>query len=250
MLGAVGRDAAGAQLVEALRAAGVDADGVLRHDESPTGTAFIVVDAKGENQIVVAAGANAFLTARHLEANESRFQKAKAVVTQLEVPLETVAAALRLARAHGALAILNPAPAVPQVEALLQSCDWLIPNEQEATLLLALPEAALPPGQLAARLRERSEGAGIVITLGAAGAWVDCASFSGLVRGFPVTAVDTVGAGDTFIGAFATRLLEGAAPAEAARFACAAGALSVTRRGAQASAPTRDEVDSFLRRNG
>jgi ribokinase len=250
MLGAVGRDAAGTRLVEALRATGVDVTGVAYNEHAPTGTAFIIVDAAGQNQIVVAAGANDLIGAEHLDQHANLFESTKAVLTQLEIPLATVAAALRLARVHGALAILNPAPARPLADELLQACDWIIPNQHEAAALAGLPDGSSPsPGPVAARLRERGGGAGVAITLGPSGVWLECGAFSGLVNGFPVTAVDTVGAGDTFNGAFAVKLTEGAEPVEAARFACAAAALSVTRRGAQASAPTRTEVDAFLKQH-
>jgi ribokinase len=129
----------------------------------------------------------------------------------------------------------------------LRRCDFIIPNEGEASKLTGVEIRSLTDAAAAARqLRERATTAEILITLGASGVWLDCESFVGHVPGFEVEAVDTVGAGDTFIGAFAVRIVEGAGPREAARFGCAAAAIAVTRRGAQTSIPTRAEVEQWL----
>jgi ribokinase len=251
LIGAVGRDAFGDEMVRTLFEFQVGTQGVARRADADTGVAFIVVDASGQNQIVVAPGANATLTARDVTHWRRYTTTSRAVITQLETPLPAVEAALRLAREAGALSILNPAPYVPLPDDLLRLCDWIIPNEVEAAQLTGL-KVSHPAGteDAAGKLRERAGGANIAITLGPHGVWVTSPSFSGHVPAPAVNPVDTVGAGDTFIGAFVARLTEGANVQDAARFACAAASLSVTRRGAQTAIPRRDEVETFLRNPG
>lgn len=249
IIGAVGRDAFGDEMVANLDAAGVDTRAVLRRDTVASGTAMIVLDASGQNQIVVANGANDTLTASEVAACAGLFRESRAVVVQLETPLDSVEATLRLARESGSLAVLNPAPFAPVSDELLGLADWIIPNENEASKLAGLEVRDAATAAFAATaLKKRSHRENVLVTLGANGAWLDTPQFTGHMPGFKVRAVDTVGAGDTFIGAFVTRLVEGAEPREAARFGCAAAAIAVTRRGAQASIPTRVEVEEFLRR--
>jgi ribokinase len=243
LIGAVGRDVFGDELLRHLGHENVDLQFVARREQEPTGLAFIVVDPSGQNQIVVAAGANATLTAADVALGAPRLRESRAVLVQLEIPLDAVGAALRMGRESGALTVLNPAPFSNLPEEWFRLCDWIVPNEVEAAQLSGPPVGG--PSEAAAAagvLHRRSGGAGIVVTLGAAGAWVESKSFSGHVPAFSVEAVDAVAAGDAFIGAFVTRLLEGEGPREAAHFGCAAAAVSVTRRGAQASLPHRDEV--------
>lgn len=250
LIGAVGRDAFGDEMTRNLFQFQVGTKGVARRDDADTGVAFIVVDTSGQNQIVVAPGANATLTAREVTHWRRYISISKAVITQLESPLPAVEAALRLAREAGALAVLNPAPYTQLPDDLLRLCDWIIPNEIEAAQLTGLKVRNQAEAEGAARkLREHAGGANIAITLGPDGVWITSDSFSGHVPAPSVTPVDTVGAGDTFIGAFAARLVERANVRDAARFACAAAGLSVMRRGAQSSIPTRDEVEVFCARH-
>jgi len=147
------------------------------------------------------------------------------------------------------LTIFNPAPFAPVPDELLRLCDFIIPNENEASKLTGIEVRDVASAAAAAQhLRERSH-ANVLVTLGANGAWLDTNPFKGHVPAFAVSTVDTVGAGDTFIGAFAVRVAEGASTNEAARFGCAAAAIAVTRRGAQTSIPTRREVEEFLTAN-
>ncbi len=247
IIGAVGRDAFGDEMVANLMEAGVSTRGVARRETVASGTAMIVLDATGQNQIVVANGANDTLTAADVEAHRDLFSQSKSVVVQLETPLPSVEAALRLAREMRVPAILNPAPFAPVGDALLHLCDWIIPNENEASKLSGseVRDVATAAGA-AAIIKKRSACPRVLVTLGANGVWLDTPEFTGHVPGFKVNAVDTVGAGDTFIGAFVTRLVDGAGPREAARFGCAAAAIAVTRRGAQASIPARREVEAWL----
>ncbi|PYI87894.1 MAG: ribokinase [Verrucomicrobia bacterium] len=248
IIGAVGRDLFGDEMLANLRAAGVDISGVVRRGDVASGTAMIVLDAAGQNQIVVANGANNTLTADEVKRHAALFKQSKAVITQLETTLEATAAALRAARQGGAIAVLNPAPFIPVCDELLCLCDWIIPNEGEATKLSGIKVGSIESAAKAARaIKERSQCPNVIVTLGANGVWIDAGSSTGHIPGFCVQALDTVGAGDTFIGAFAVQLAEGADARESARFGCAAAAISVTRRGAQASMPTRAEVERFLR---
>jgi ribokinase len=247
IIGAVGRDAFGDEMLASLRAVGVDVSRVARRAQTPSGTAMIVLDARGQNQIVVANGANDTLTAADVSRHAGLFQKSRAVLAQLETTTEATDAALRLGRAAGAITILNPAPFSPVSDDLLALCDWIIPNEGEAEKLsrtrITTPEQA---AAAARAIRRRAPGAGVALTLGERGVRIETPKIQTLVRAFRVKPVDTVGAGDTFIGAFVTRLVEGADPRDAARFGCAAAAIAVTRHGAQSSIPTRAETEALV----
>jgi ribokinase len=247
MVGAVGRDAFGDELIETLGRQGAGVEAIKRRDGVATGTALIVLDTAGQNQIVIVAGANGTLAAADIDRCAALLRHSRAVIAQLEIPLVAVEAALRAAREAGALAVLNPAPFVPGCDALLPMCDWLLPNETEASKLVGFEVRDLDSAARAARrLRDASRGSNVLVTLGAAGAWLDTPDYTGHIPAFVAEAIDTVGAGDTFVGAFVTRLVKGAAPHESARYASAAAAIAVTRHGAQ-SGPTRAEADAFLR---
>ena len=247
MIGAVGQDAFGDEMLSKLRSANVDTSAVTRRADVPSGTAVIVLDATGQNQIVVANGANDTLSAADVHRAKDQIAASQALVVQLETSLDSVRAAIEIARAAAVPVIFNPAPFAPVPENLLRNCAFIIPNENEATKLTGLEIRRVSDAAAAARqLRDRAN-ADVIVTLGANGVWIESGSFVGHVPGFLVTAVDTVGAGDTFIGACAVRIVEGAPIEEAARFGCAAAAIAVTRRGAQTSIPTRDEVEQFLR---
>ena len=242
MLGRVGDDAFGAALRAGLEDAGVDVSGLASVD-APSGVALIVTTAEGGNSIVVAPGANARLDAAAVAAAD--FAGVAYLLAQLETPLDGVIRAAEIARAQGAVFMLDPAPAQPLPSDLLGLVDWLTPNETEARSLLGLDE---PLDPFAAALALRSLGPrGVVIKLGGQGAvLLEPGGAPRLIPPFPVDVVDTTAAGDAFNGAFAVALSEGAGPAKAAEFASAAAALSVTRRGAQPSMAPRVEIDGFL----
>ena len=251
IIGAVGHDAFGDEMLANLNAVGVDTSSVVRRATVASGTAVIVLDANGQNQIVVANGANDTLTAVDIEQATATIASSKALIVQLETSPESVRAALEIANDTGIRTVLNPAPFAPISDELLRRCDFIIPNENEASKLTGIEVRDATDAAAAARqLRERAGHAEVLITLGANGVWLDAEAFTGHVPGLAVEAVDTVGAGDTFIGAFVVRMVEGATPHEAARFGCAAAALAVTRRGAQTSIPTRSEVEEFVARPG
>lgn len=247
IIGAVGQDAFGDEMLANLQSVGVNTAGVVRRDDVPSGTAMIVLDASGQNQIVVANGANDMLTAVDVQRGNAQIGQSDALIVQLETSFESVRAALEMANKLGTMAVLNPAPFAPVDDELLHLCEFIIPNENEASQLSGTSVCDLQSAATAAKaIRARAPSANVVVTLGTNGVWLDTRSFTGHVPGFPVTAVDTVGAGDTFIGAFVVRIVEGAEVREAARFGCAAAAIAVTRRGAQTSIPTRDEVERFI----
>lgn len=248
MVGRVGMDLFADHLKASLSSAGVDVSSVSASRQQPTGVAFIAVDAAGQNQIVVASGANNELAATEVPAMKRSFSGANIAMFQLETPLDTVAAALSLARSEGLRTILDPAPARELSRELLLQVDILTPNETEACMLLGrkpqtvtLEDAAVMAGELAA-LGARM----VVVKLGAQGCFFHGAGEAYHVPGFGVTALDTTAAGDTFNAGLAVALAEGSPIPHALRFANAAAAISVTRQGAQASAPSRVEVDAFL----
>jgi ribokinase len=251
MIGCVGDDSFADAMTANLHAAGVDTTGVLRKAGVSSGIAVITVDDSGQNEIVLAAGANALLDAAAVQVHAAQIQTSDAVIAQLETTLEATEAAMRLARAStgsasGTISIFNPAPGAPMPDELLALCDWVIPNETEAAVLTGMAVDGMDAAAKAARALKTRGARNVLVTLGSQGVWVDAAAWQGHVPAFAVTPVDTVAAGDTFIGAFASRLVEGASVQDAVRFGNAAAAIAVTRAGAQPSIPARAEVDAFL----
>jgi ribokinase len=242
----VGRDMFGDKAVAGFIADGINVRHIVRDRTSPSGVALIFVGQNGENSIAVASGANARLTPADLRQARSPFGKASVVVLQLETPLKTVEAAAKLAADAGARVILNPAPARPLPNSLLRRLFLLTPNESEAELLtgIAVNNEAAATKAADALLRRGVEN--VIITLGARGAFIAGKQGRGLVKGYKVKAVDTTAAGDVFNGTLAVALAEGKSLQDAAQFASAAAAISVTRLGAQTSAPTRKEIDRML----
>ena len=249
MLGRVGADAFGARLTGNLAAAGCAVEGIAADPATHTGLALIVIAADGQNSIVLAPGANERLLPVHLEQHAPAFQSAGTVLLQLEVPLETVLTAARLAKRAGARLVLDPAPARALPNELLQSVDILTPNESEAALLTGREPGILTLAEAEAIGRDLLAlgPATVVLKMGASGCLVMTAgSRTGLHLPAPqVTAVDTTAAGDVFNAAMAVGLSEGLDLLQACRFAHRAAALSVTRLGAQTSAPSREEVEEW-----
>lgn len=246
MIGRVGRDGFGEALLRGLEAEHVDAREVLEVG-APTGVAFIAINYRGENTIIVSPGANARLCPEDLTSQQ--LANAKVVLLQLEVPLETVEKAAQLGKEAGAVVVLNAAPARELPKRLLSKLGVLVVNESETFALTGrLPDS--PDSALGAARELSSVVPSVVVTLGSQGAcWVEGAS-NGRQPGFPVRAVDTTAAGDAFVGALAVALSEGLDLAGAVRLGTAAGALAVTRAGAQPSLPNREEVEALLRQAG
>jgi ribokinase len=242
----VGRDIFGAQAVAGYIDDGINVDYIVRDRTSPSGVALIFVGNDGQNSIAVASGANAKLSLADIRKAKAAFGKASVLLVQLETPLATVEAAVELARQAGGRVILNPAPARPLSVRLLKRIFLLTPNESEAELLTGLPVDCKASAATAAHKLLAAGVQNVIVTLGARGAYVAAKGVSQLVPAFKVKAVDSTGAGDVFNGALAVALGEGKPLLEAARFATAAAAISVTRMGAQSSAPTRAEIDAVL----
>jgi len=245
----VGRDDLGDRALAGFRRDAIGVHYVLRDPFAPSGVALIFVGRAGANSIAVAAGANGRLTAADVERAEPAFRRASVLLLQLEIPLAAVQAAVELAARNGVRVILNPAPARRLPQKLLRRIDILTPNETEAeklTGIRVLDDASA--GRAAADLRRQGIET-VILTQGARGACLATGDTTTILRGFKVKAIDTVAAGDVFNGALAVALAEGRALPEAVRFAHAAAAISVTRPGAQSSAPARSEIERFLRRS-
>jgi ribokinase len=248
MVGRVGYDVFADHLKASLAAAGVDVSAVHATRAQPTGVALICVEGSGQNSIVVASGANHALAAAEVEAMRAVFRGARLVLFQLESPLDTVRAALQLAHQEGARTILDPAPAQPLGADILANVDILTPNETEGLILLNRPPGRVSASDapaLARALLERGPAA-VLLKLGEQGCFYCDGERELASSAFPVTARDTTAAGDTFNAALAVALAEDRAMADALRFANAAASISVTRMGAQASIPSRAEVDVLL----
>ncbi len=244
LIGCVGDDASGRSVRGALSAEGVDAAGLMTSDGAATGTALILVDRDGRNQIGVAPGANRALTVEHVRARAEDFVWAEIVLASCEIPLDAVREALTLARARGRPTILNPAPVPDEGLSFLDLVDYLTPNAGEATRLSGVAEER----GAAAALRSRGARC-VLVTLGERGV-LACDQGAGAplyVPAVQVEAVDTTAAGDSFNAALAVALVEGTALGAAVGFACAAAAITCTRRGAQTSLPARDEVERLRR---
>ena len=254
MLGRVGNDSFGDFLLDNLRANQVDF-GYVQRDQASTGTAIIIVDANGQNSIVLSAGANGNVSPADMK-HES-FSDRKLLLLQLEIPIPAVLTAAQRARENGLRVILNPAPARQLPEELIVLIDYLIPNETELSLLTDMDVTDRPSAERAAiSLLERGV-KNVIVTLGSRGALLVTGELVAHVDTFKVDVVDTTAAGDAFIGGFAYKLLESAsllaatqtratALQSAVRYACACGALATTKFGAQPSLPTKEEVERFI----
>lgn len=242
----IGDDVFGERALDGFAAEGLETRFVLRTPGSSSGVALIAVDERGENSICVASGANAALAVEDIVRAGEVFAAADIVLIQLESPPDAVEAVVRLAGEKGVPVLLNPAPARPLEDDLLRRIAILTPNEHEAAILTGLPvERESDARRAAVRLRSRGPSA-VIITLGSKGVFVSAPEFDGEMPAFAVQPVDTTAAGDVFNGALAVALAEKRPLAEAIRFAQAAAAISVTRAGAQPSAPTRAEIEAFL----
>jgi ribokinase len=248
VMACVGEDGSGRDIRAALVAEGIDVTGLSSTAEAATGTALIVVDAEGRNQIAVAPGANRLLDVDRVARRRADFEWADVLVCQLETPLATVRWALGEARRCHATTILNPAPVPDTSIDLWPLVDYLTPNIGEAARLSGVSVSDRASAADAARALHGYGVGAVVVTLGADGALCLSADEAVHVPGFEVTALDTTAAGDTFNAALAVALTERMSLTEGLRFANAAAALACTRRGAQPSLPRRDEVTRFLGR--
>ncbi len=240
MVGRIGTDEAGRRVGAVLEAEGIDTNFVSTDDTAPTGMAFITVDDAGENMIVVSPGANATMSILDVERAADLIANARVLLLQLEIPLEVVHHAAALGRGT---VVLNPAPAAELPAGLLETVDILVPNRTELAVLTGA-EPATTAQEIADQIDLLPVTAGIV-TLGADGALVRTRDAVTSVPAPVLEAVDATAAGDAFCAGLADALAGGATPLEAARWATRVGAVTVTRRGAQAALPTRAQVEAL-----
>jgi ribokinase len=248
LVGAVGDDERGRELVETARAEGVNVDHIRRIEKTPTGAAVIHVDKRAQKQIFAVPGANHSLAAAHVRDALGAMGPALVVLAQLEVPIECVDTAFRWARENGAKTVLDPAPAVPLSDNLLGIVDVLKPNGSEAGVLTGARVEDRQSARAAARkLMARGVGA-VAIAAGDEGNLLMTGDSEHWMPRIKVHAVDATGAGDAFAGTLALSLARGRSLVEAATSANAAAALKTTRLGAQAGLPREDELRAFLAR--
>lgn len=245
-LSRVGADSMGDILIDSLKKAGVDISAVDRCPDEPTGMAYILVDHTADNSIVIVRGANGKCDSRFFAANSALLQQADILLTQLETPAEDVYALLMQMKAAGKTTVLNPAPAPEAIpEEVLAAVDWITPNETELAKITGMPADTLEEiGKAADFLLEKGVG-NVLVTIGSRGAYLCTKKEHIHYPTVQTAAVDTTAAGDTFNGAFVVALSQNKTVADAIRFANAAASISVTRKGAQTSIPTKQEVEAI-----
>ena len=243
MLGAIGNDSHGEMQRDSLQRSGVDVSGLITKERVSTGTAFITVNKEGNNSIVVVQGANAQFTPEDIEAHRDLLEECEIVILQLEIPMDTVLYAVKLARTLGKTVILDPAP-VPEhfPEELYQYVDIIKPNESELSRLTGIADAQNHLEEAVQIVKDHGV-KNVLVTLGGDGVYLDTENESPVhIPPKKVEVVDTTAAGDSFTAALAAMLLEGKTLKEAAEFANQVSAIVVTREGAQDSIPTLQEV--------
>lgn len=240
-----GNDIFGEQAVQLFKNEGIDTSYLCADPENPSGVALITVDKEAENCIVVASGSNATLSPDDLAKAQSVIESAAIVLLQLEIPLNTVDYVARTAAAKGVKVVLNPAPACVLSDALLQQVSIITPNEKEAAMLSGIAVTDMESAKKAAVTIKEKGPQTVILTLGKNGALIYDQNEFVHVPGIAVKAVDTTAAGDVFNGAFVVALADGKSIACATAFACKAATISVTRLGAQSSAPYKHETESF-----
>jgi len=243
MLGRVGRDNFGDFLLDNLIANHVDTQ-LIQRDDASTGTATIIVDANGQNSIVLSAGANGKVSSSDVE--HASFSDFSLLLLQLEIPTPTVLSAATLAKQNGVRVILNPAPAKELLNELISLADYIIPNETELSLLTGMKVNDIPSAEKAAHALLNKGAKNVIVTLGSKGAFIVNDETNTHVETYKVDVVDTTAAGDAFIGGFASKL-DSSNLLDAVRYGCACGALATTKFGAQPSLPTQEEVDEFIK---
>ncbi len=245
-IGCIGDDDIGREMKRAFEKDGIDTQTIVSVSDETTGIAMIQVADSGENSIVISAGANAALNESLVEAFSPQIIEADYLLMQLETPLNAIIKAAKLAKQQGTRVVLNPAPAQPLPDELLAHVDIITPNETEAELLTGVTVTDEKSAVESARVFHAKGIPTVLITLGSKGVYVSEQGDGRIIAGFRVEAKDTTAAGDTFNGALITALLEHKPMSEAIRFAHAAAAISVTRKGAQPSIPSRAETLAFL----
>jgi ribokinase len=243
----LGQDDYGRQALLGFAEENINCEYVITHKDLPSGVAFILVDHQAENSIVVASGANAALCPTHLDLAKSAFQQAAICLLQLETPIETVLHAALLATSYQTPVILNPAPAAQLPEPIWPHIFLITPNETETEILTGIAPDTEERARKAGRILLGRGVGNVIITMGARGALVVTPDTTTLVPAPKVMPKDTTAAGDAFSGALAFALASGQTLLEATHFACAAGALTVTKPGAQPAIPHADAIHQLLK---
>jgi len=245
LISKTGNDVFGKQSVMLYAAENIKTDFIYSDPKHPSGVALITVDSQGENCIVVASGANAYLNPSDIDKASAEIENSDLVLMQLEIPIETVEYVAEMASRKGIKVILNPAPARALSDNLLKHLYIIIPNKSEAEILSGIKVSDIESAKQAADIISAKGVDIVVITLGSQGALIKEYNEYLFVEAFKVDALDTTAAGDTFCGAFCVGLSEGRSIPEAVKLAARAAAITVTRMGAQASIPYRSELSSL-----
>ncbi|MFA9499974.1 ribokinase [Mannheimia sp. E30BD] len=245
-IGCIGDDDIGKAMKAAFEKDGINTQPIKSVANEMTGIAMIQVAESGENSIVISAGANGHLDEAVVAEFQSEIAQADCLLMQLETPLPAIIQAAKIAKENNTQVVLNPAPARELPDKLLSLLDMITPNETEAEILTGVKVVDEESAKQAAQAFHQKGIEKVLITLGSKGVFVSESEQGEIVAGFRVNAVDTTAAGDTFNGALVTAMLEDKPLNEAIRFAHAAAAISVTRKGAQPSIPTRQETLDFL----
>lgn len=242
----IGNDDIGQAMKQYFAEQGINTEFILSQSNEKTGCAFIQVAENGENSIVISAGANAALDSASARGCEKAIAESSLLLLQLETPIGGIMTAIALAKKYGVKVMLNPAPACQLPDELLSQIDIITPNETETEILTGICVTNTQSAELAANCFHQKGIPLVLITLGKKGVYLSQNGKGSLIPGYHVNAIDTTAAGDTFNGALATMLLEDETISNAVDIAQAAAAISVTRKGAQPSIPTRQEVDQFV----
>jgi ribokinase len=245
MLGMVGADGYGKQLKKMLEHDHVDTELIQTSDKS-SGVAFVHIEKDGENRIIVSPGANYAYGVENVLKCKNMIERADAVLVQLEIPIETVKAVLDIAAVAGVPTFLDPAPARADLFEQIGHVDWIVPNESEVELLTGQPVYDIKTARLAAAKLQQLGARRVLLKVGSYGAYVSDENGMSFQPGFQVVPVDTTAAGDAFCAAFVVDYLRYNSVHSALRVACAAGALTVTKQGAQPSLPYAEDVKAFL----
>lgn len=244
MIGAVGTDASGEALINNLKRVDVDVTGIRQLEEGMTGQAFITVDDKGDNSIIIMAGANGMVTNELINENADMIRESDIVMLQLEIPLEVVTHVKELAVREGKTVIVDPAPAISNIpDGFWEGIDYIKPNETELAILTGLTMETREELVKGARVMIGKGVKNVIVTLGGAGCLLVTAETEEFFASYKVKAVDTTAAGDSFTAAFALALSQGADDREAIRLGQKVSSIAVTRKGAQTSIPTIEEVE-------
>jgi len=242
----VGTDIFGSQALQQFNSEGINTQYIVEDPNNPSGVALITVDAKGENTIVVASGANNALSISDINNAEAAINDADILLIQLEIPIEVVEQVTGIGKTKNLKVILNPAPAMPLNEKVFRGLYLITPNETEAEILTGISITDNPGIEEAAKILKAKGVQNVIITLGKEGAYVLTDTINSYVPAPKVVSIDSTAAGDVFSGALAVSISEGKELMDAVVFASKAAAISVTKLGAQASAPLREEVEKMV----